>query len=225
MPSYSRFTTMDPLCEQDPGRSPYLYCAGNPVNLVDPDGRDWTRKWRSNSVTVSMVLYTNDKESYISANLASDYWNKRKHDTYLRGGKQYNIIYDVSVVHVSSFQNLKNSNTYTVGKKRKYGNDEAGNINREILGETDRNDNTIWISSDYSLTKRRLEEKSYTGAHEIGHLLGIQGHVDGTLMSESPDDKRTTGLNQSQINQIIESREGNDDFMSKLFHLYNSIFK
>lgn len=38
MPSYSRFTTMDPLCEQDPGRSPYLYCAGNPVNLVDPDG-------------------------------------------------------------------------------------------------------------------------------------------------------------------------------------------
>lgn len=39
MPSYARFTTMDPLCEQDPGRSPYLYCAGNPVNLVDPDGK------------------------------------------------------------------------------------------------------------------------------------------------------------------------------------------
>lgn len=41
MPSYARFTTMDPLCEQDPGRSPYLYCAGNPVNLVDPDGTNW----------------------------------------------------------------------------------------------------------------------------------------------------------------------------------------
>ena len=44
MPEIARFSTMDPLCEQDPGRSPYLYCAGNPVNLVDPDGRkagDW----------------------------------------------------------------------------------------------------------------------------------------------------------------------------------------
>ena len=40
MPSYARFTTMDPLCEHDPGHSPYLYCAGNPVNLVDPDGRN-----------------------------------------------------------------------------------------------------------------------------------------------------------------------------------------
>ncbi len=40
MPGIARFTTMDPLCEQDPGHSPYLYCAGNPVNLVDPDGRN-----------------------------------------------------------------------------------------------------------------------------------------------------------------------------------------
>ena len=35
-----RFTTMDPLCEKYYGISPYAYCAGNPVNLVDPDGRD-----------------------------------------------------------------------------------------------------------------------------------------------------------------------------------------
>ena len=40
MPGIARFTTMDPLCEQDPGHSPYLYCAGNPVNLVDPNGRE-----------------------------------------------------------------------------------------------------------------------------------------------------------------------------------------
>lgn len=35
-----RFTTMDPLCEKYYGISPYAYCAGNPVNLVDPDGRE-----------------------------------------------------------------------------------------------------------------------------------------------------------------------------------------
>ena len=38
-PAMARFTQMDPLSEQYPHLSPYAYCAGNPVNAVDPDGR------------------------------------------------------------------------------------------------------------------------------------------------------------------------------------------
>lgn len=36
-----RFTTLDPLAEKYSSMSPYLYCGGNPVNRIDPDGRDW----------------------------------------------------------------------------------------------------------------------------------------------------------------------------------------
>lgn len=32
------FVSLDPLAEKYPGVSPYAYCAGDPVNLVDPDG-------------------------------------------------------------------------------------------------------------------------------------------------------------------------------------------
>ena len=39
--SDARWTTMDPLCEKYYSISPYAYCAGNPVNLVDPDGMQW----------------------------------------------------------------------------------------------------------------------------------------------------------------------------------------
>ena len=35
-----RFTTMDPMAEKYYSISPYAYCAGNPVNLVDPDGNN-----------------------------------------------------------------------------------------------------------------------------------------------------------------------------------------
>ena len=38
-PACAQFTQMDPLCEQYPHLSPYAYCAGNPVNAIDPDGR------------------------------------------------------------------------------------------------------------------------------------------------------------------------------------------
>ena len=36
-----RFSTIDPLAEKYYHLSPYAYCAGDPVNLVDPDGRKW----------------------------------------------------------------------------------------------------------------------------------------------------------------------------------------
>lgn len=29
---------MDPLCEMEPWQSPYMYCSGNPINRIDPDG-------------------------------------------------------------------------------------------------------------------------------------------------------------------------------------------
>ena len=35
------FTTLDPLCENYYGISPYSYCAGNPVSRVDPNGMKW----------------------------------------------------------------------------------------------------------------------------------------------------------------------------------------
>ena len=40
-PTDARWSTMDPLCEKYYHISPYAYCAGNPVNLVDPDGMQW----------------------------------------------------------------------------------------------------------------------------------------------------------------------------------------
>ena len=39
-PSNMRWMTMDPLAEKYYHISPYVYCAGNPVNLVDPDGKE-----------------------------------------------------------------------------------------------------------------------------------------------------------------------------------------
>ncbi len=34
------FTKPDPLCEKRPDLSPYLYCGNNPVNAIDPDGKE-----------------------------------------------------------------------------------------------------------------------------------------------------------------------------------------
>ena len=37
--TYGRFMSIDPKAESFYHISPYTYCAGDPINLVDPDGR------------------------------------------------------------------------------------------------------------------------------------------------------------------------------------------
>ena len=39
-PILGRWDRVDPLCEKYYGISPYAYCGGNPVNRIDPDGRE-----------------------------------------------------------------------------------------------------------------------------------------------------------------------------------------
>ena len=38
-PVTMRWDRMDPMCEKTYGMSPYAYCNGNPINLIDPDGQ------------------------------------------------------------------------------------------------------------------------------------------------------------------------------------------
>ena len=39
-PKFSIWLSTDPLAEKFPNVSPYVYCINNPINVIDPDGRD-----------------------------------------------------------------------------------------------------------------------------------------------------------------------------------------
>ena len=49
-PVTARWDRMDPLAEKYSPYSPYMYCLGNPIKYVDPDGRDaWVLTWATQS--------------------------------------------------------------------------------------------------------------------------------------------------------------------------------
>lgn len=58
-PAAGRFTAIDPLCEKYFALSPYVFCANNPVNYIDPDGMDW---YEANNKEIIWTNYTNQKE-------------------------------------------------------------------------------------------------------------------------------------------------------------------
>ena len=65
-PALMRTTTQDPLAEKYYDISPYAWCANNPVNLVDPDGRHISVTDNGDSTyTIVNGVLDNDKNIYI----------------------------------------------------------------------------------------------------------------------------------------------------------------
>lgn len=48
-----RFTSVDPMAEKYYSISPYAYCVGDPINCIDPDGRDAIISIDGNNITIS----------------------------------------------------------------------------------------------------------------------------------------------------------------------------
>jgi RHS repeat-associated protein len=58
-PTNATWLSVDPLFEKYVGMTPYNYCAGNPVKLVDVDGRDAeiTINWEKGTISVNANIY------------------------------------------------------------------------------------------------------------------------------------------------------------------------
>jgi RHS repeat-associated protein len=60
-----RWHVVDPMAEKYTGLTPYDFVAGNPINIVDPDGMDWFR----NDSTGAVLWVDNQDETYSSDGL------------------------------------------------------------------------------------------------------------------------------------------------------------
>ena len=199
--SIPRWTTIDPMAEKYYSISPYAYCAGNPMNSIDPDGRDWeiTIDHDNQQIVLSMNILANSS-SVSSAIRGAKVWNnqsnKFSYDFETDSGTvSYDIMISINVIQLGSQTGSETGpaiqNTFGVLHDQSavfyLNNTDAGGVS----------------DGKHSAVKESYSESEIVSAHEIGHLFGVS-HSPNTVMSEHVGEYHKPRIEGFQIMEILQ---------------------
>ena len=155
-PTIARWTTADPMSEKYYGISPYVYCLGNPISIIDPNGMDiWTMDEKGNVVWVKesddhRLYYVNNNgvwsDDYVSVSDRSILDDLTKTEAKVDGGAKVGShtsksgINDIFKVFKFASDKTKvewavhrNGDTYTIGTKHDSSNASSWKDNLLII--------------------------------------------------------------------------------------------
>ena len=181
--------------------SPYAYCAGNPINRVDKDGRDWdvviNHDQRTITIKANFTTFSGSQATQTLQNSAAD-WNAQSGKfNYVVGEGNNAISYAVNFdITVNQSGNGVAENSMTVLP-------DNSKIFQERM-EIDANGNEIKIQpqgasdgKNFAVKQSQSSNENIT-SHEMGHHLGMN-HTGSGLM------KRTIGGTTLKGRNITET--------------------
>jgi RHS repeat-associated protein len=179
-PRISIWYSVDPLAEKYPGVNPYVYCLQNPVNMIDPDGRD-VIFWYVTHLEPITNYPIYDKKHVLSRDFAFTMTSIMRTNT----GKDY----------ISQF--MKKDQTLfgiTAEKNGKYSDVNLNIVQYDLKGDDQAKSGIIFSDKD-----------GVTTVTEVNGKLMINIYVRS--MNPSPDDicHEIFVHNASQIKQIVDA--------------------
>lgn len=163
-PALCRFMTMDLLCEKYYSISPYAYCNNNPVNYVDPDGRDWYID-DTNAILYDPELSEKTKHKLLQEGqryLGATYQSKDR-----QGNVTTNYRKDGSII----FTNEKDAYNRIVNNSEQTGNEEMGIIMN----------NGILVLPSYKNSPTEIDMKDYGYSIKDGIVTNSMGETFNSI--------------------------------------------
>ncbi len=183
-PGLSIWLSVDPLAHKFPSLSPYAFVANNPVNLLDPDGREIKIHGKDGTTTVYTPGMKYEGEDQYTQKVVNAY-NK----AYSGSAKANGMITDL--VGSESTYNVRHSSTESgydpnANLVHSAGNDDAQYFEKDTGGDIYWNDEgqSVPVQSDaVNVRKSELNTSAIAGLlHETAHA---HDHLQGNLPSGS----------------------------------------
>ena len=204
----SIWLSVDPMSDKYPSFSPYVYCANNPIKLVDPNGEEIviTSTTDDNGNTSVHIKFTGILVNKSSKNYTKEDLNKLKNTISNSIKEKYSGDFGDGVTVTTSVDIItsgeKKKENFFVDKDRHHINmvdevSEAKNIAEAKIGL-----NYMDICANIG-EGDNSNDINRTAAHEFGHLLGLQDvEIAGNLMVSGEDG---TSLTSGQIREAVSN--------------------
>jgi len=196
----SVWLSVDPMASKYPSLSPYVYCANNPVRVVDPDGEDYVVVVDDQSKTITIkATYYVTKDTKEGMEMGFQYFASQEQNlSYaMENGESYSIKFDLSIAGEYDTWNEAYDAWSSSGNKYSNfcmsGSTLLADNDIPAIAQTN-SGNKITIRSDCSLLYRAY-------AHEIGHTLGF-GEWSSELM-RSDGFPQDIGLTNGYVQQSM----------------------
>jgi len=219
------FMTMDPLAETYYSVSPYAYCGNNPVNRIDPTGKDWvitSNRDENNklhiNIAINGVLYNNSSNSSIDMTKLNDEIKKQISDTYSFSGNNYDVTTSVNLRTVTSIDDIsKTDHVFQVVNQSDLSPSNA-------LASATKNGLNIELGTN--LVNDVLSgANTRTVSHELGHTGGLYDanlnnslnvNLNTNLMTQ------TSAIQSAGISNINSANKIEVSQLNSIINSYNS---
>ena len=227
--------SVDPMSDKYPSMSPYMYCAGNPIGLKDPNGEDFDPKidHEKKTITINAIYYTATQNKSKLQN-AIDVWNKQSGNYYFQpegSSDKYTINFNLKIAEgnyatdndaYNAMANNWGANLYKVSDILK---DAEGN----------RVDGANGVTLSNSQMTVLPDSKLRTSGHEVGHTLGIDEMSRGLMESGGYSSKiypehianilKTAGINVSNYPNVSSQSTDQHNVASKNINIQGILYE